>query len=161
MADTILNEAVQRYLRDEFVIHTTLSRKRTGGKYTLATTFVWDGSDCLYLSGYPGKRDWVANMASNPQVVIHIHCGDAVWDIYSYATVLRNRDQRMPHLLNFINHWAAKGGVASLLFRLLLAIIRINHFLHFGWWGPFRLVRNILDRMPCVRICFSNAVKRQ
>ena len=102
----ILNDVVQNYLRNGFVMHTTLSRKRTGGNYNLETTFVWDGADCLYLSGYPGKRDWVANMASNPQVVVHIYCGEVIWDIYSYATVLRDRDERIPHLLNFINHWA-------------------------------------------------------
>ena len=56
---------LQRILRDSFFIRTTLTR-RDGSARTIETTYYWDGAQSIVLSGYPGKRDWVASMARAP-----------------------------------------------------------------------------------------------
>jgi hypothetical protein len=151
----VLSQEAQQFLKHSFAVRTTMSRHRSGGSYTLETTFVWDGGDCIYLSGYPGTRDWVANMVADPNVTVHIVYAGKQHDILSTANVLRGRDERMPHLLNFVNHWARRGGVPGWPFRFVFAVVRLNWALRLPWWGPFWFARRIFDRMPCVQITFT------
>ena len=132
-----------------------MSRRRSGGRYILETTFVWDGRDRIHLSGYPGTRDWVANMASDPNVTVHIAYDSVLYNIPATANVLRDRNERLPHLLDFINHWAKRGGAQGWPIRLFFGALRFNRALHLPWWGPFWFARRILDRMPCVEITFT------
>lgn len=151
----VLTPEAQQFLEHSFAVRTTMSRRKSGGHYTLETTFVWDGHDCIYLSGYPDTRDWVANMASDPNVTVHIAYGGTQYDIPAQAVVLHDHDERMPHLLDFISHWAKRGGVQGWPFQLFLVTVRLNRALHLPWWGPFWLARRIFDRMPCVQITFT------
>ena len=150
----VLNPQLREILCNSFFIRTTMIRRRSGTARTVETTFVWDGSDRIVLSGYPGKRDWVANMAANPQVTVHTVEGDVLYDIPGAARVLRNRDERVPHLLRFIEHWVRRPGYARWQINVLLSAIRLNRWLRLPWWGPFIMARRILDRMPCVEIQF-------
>ena len=54
-------------LKHSFVVRTTFARK-DGSPRTLETTFGWSGGREVVLSGFPGKRDWVASLARHPQV---------------------------------------------------------------------------------------------
>jgi len=118
------------------------------------TTFAWDGHSRIYLSGYPGARDWVANMRAHPTVTVHTVEGLRWYDVPAEARVITNREERLPHVLAFIERWASRGG-AGLPFRWTLKGIRLNHRLGLPWWGPFYLARRILDRMPCVELTLS------
>ena len=78
---TDLTADLRRILSGSFFLRTSMIRRRTGTLRTVATTYVWDGEDRLYLSGYPGRRDWVANMAANPEVTIHTVESEPWYDI--------------------------------------------------------------------------------
>ncbi|MBI4201792.1 MAG: hypothetical protein HY532_01580 [Chloroflexi bacterium] len=149
-----LNQDLSHILQHSFFIRTTMKRRRNGLPRTLETTYVWDGGDRIYLSGYPGKRDWVANMAAYPEVTVHTVEGDRWYDIPARARVLRNREERLPHLFAFIENWAKRPGYPRWRFMLFLTAIRWNRALRLPWWGPFLLARRILDAMPCVEITF-------
>ncbi len=142
-------------LEHSFYIRTTMKRRRSGLPRTVETTYVWDGGNCVVISGYPGKRDWVANMAANPDVTLHTVEGDRSYDIPARARVLRDRKERLPHLLAFIEHWAVRPGYPRWQFMLFLRSVRCNRALHLPWWGPFYFARRILDQMPCVEITFT------
>lgn len=152
-----LNDEVRSILAHSFYIRTTMAR-RGGTPRTVETTFVWDRGDRIYLSGYPGKRDWVASMAANPLVSVHMVErleGGQWYDIPATARVLRQRNERLPHVLAFIENWTQRPGFPRLRFQVVLALIRFNRRLHLPWWGPFYFVRKLLDRMPCVEITFT------
>lgn len=134
-----------------------MTRRRSGGERTVETTYTWDGVDRVYLSGYPGRRDWVANMAANPVVTITTVEGERNYVIAARASVLKQRNERVDHLLAFIDRWAERPGFPRKRFRLLLGAVRLNRRLHLPWWGPFYLVRRILDQMPCVELQFTEA----
>jgi hypothetical protein len=151
-----LNDEVRAILAGSFYIRTTMRRRSSGAPRTLETTYVWDGGDRIYLSGYPGKRDWVANMATHPQVTVHTVEADLWYDIPASARVLRERNERLPHLLAFIEHWASRPGYPRWQFRLFLWGVKTNRALHLPWWGPFIMARRILDQMPCVEITFAS-----
>ena len=131
-----------------------MTRRKSGGDRTVETTYTWDHIDRVYLSGYPGRRDWVANMGANPVVTITTVEGEQTYVIPALATVLKARKERVEHLLAFIDRWAERPGFPRTRFRLLLGAIRLNRRLHLPWWGPFYLVRRILDQMPCVELRF-------
>ncbi|MBM3940027.1 MAG: hypothetical protein FJ318_03860 [SAR202 cluster bacterium] len=147
-----LPDDVRRILKQSFLIRATMRTRRSHRLRTVETTYVWDGGSRLYLSGYPGPRDWVANMAANPDVTLHTVEGHPWFDLPARARVLRDRDERVPHLLAFLRHWAGRMGLVQPLFRLALCAIGLHHRLRLPWWGPFYPAKRILDRMPCVEV---------
>jgi hypothetical protein len=153
MADnnTPLPLDLRHILANSFLVRVSMRGRRSGKIRVVETTYVWDGKDRIYLSGYPGSRDWVANMHSNPDVMVHTVEGLAWYDIPGVARVIRNRDERIPHVLAFVDRWASRGG-AGLPFRWTMKAIRLNHRLGMPWWGPFYLARRVFDRMPCMEI---------
>lgn len=136
-------------LRHSFVIRTTFARK-DGSPRTLETTFGWSGGREIVLSGFPGKRDWVASLARNSDVVVDTVEFAPGYQIRAEARVLRDREERIPHLFAFIERWSERPGFPRRRFAFLLGAVKVNRRLGLPWWGPFYLARRIFDRMPCV-----------
>ncbi|MEX0760911.1 MAG: hypothetical protein WD208_10275 [Dehalococcoidia bacterium] len=150
-----ITEDLKRILRDSFFIRTTMIRKSNGKPRTVETTYYWDGEDRVVISGYPGKRDWVATLAANPDVTVHTVEFEPWYDIPGRARVLRDRDERLPYLLKFIERWTTRPGFPRRRFQAFLFAVRLNRSMHLPWWGPFWLARRIFDQMPCVEITFT------
>jgi hypothetical protein len=149
-----------RILHGSFALRTTLTRKN-GRLRTIETTYWWDGAREIVLSGFPGKRDWVASLARNPRVAIHtVELGPS-WDIDGRARVLRDPVERMPYLMRFIERWMDRPGFPRRRFALALGAVKLNQRLGLGWWGPFRLARRIFDAMPCVVISLVGEPRRR
>ena len=146
-----LPDALRRILQQSFVVRVSHRGRRTGIPRVLETTYVWDGGLRVYLSGYPGRRDWVANMAADPNVTLHTIEAQPHYDVPARARVLRGRDERTPHVLAFIQRWASRGAGGWPL-RLALRAVGLNRALRLPWWGPFYAVRRVLDAMPCVEL---------
>lgn len=148
-------------LKRSFVVRTSFAR-RDGSLRTLETTFGWSGGREIVLSGFPGKRDWVASLSRSPEVVLHTVEFSPGYDIQARARVLRDREERMPYLFAFIERWSERPGFPRRRFGFLLGAVKINRRLGLPWWGPFYLARRIFDRMPCVVLELNGVpVKRQ
>lgn len=147
-------------LERSFLIRTTFARS-DGTPRTLETTFGWDGGRRIVLSGFPGKRDWVASLARNPAVVVHTVEFEVGYDIEGRARVLRDREERMPHLFAFIERWARRPEFPRRRFGWLLGAVHLNRRLGLPWWGPFYLARRIFDAMPCVVIDLVGEPRRR
>lgn len=156
-----LPEDLQESLARSFVIRTGMIRRKSGTPRVVETTYVWDGTDRIYLSGYPGKRDWVANMAANADVTVYTVEHEPHYEIQGKARVLRDRQERIPPLLSFIERWAKRPGVPRWQFQFFLATIKANRRLRLPWWGPFWFARKILDQMPCVEITLTGDPKKR
>lgn len=91
-------------------------------------------------------------MGAHSDVVVTTVEGDQNYVITATARVLKDRNERVEHLLAFIDRWAERPGFPRKRFRFLLGAIRLNRRLRLPWWGPFFLVRRILDQMPCVEL---------
>ena len=152
---------LQQILVDSFYIRTTLVRKN-GSPRTIETTFVWDGGNKIVLSGYPGKRDWVASMSRNPGVTVHTVEFKPWFDLPAQARVIRDLDEKFPKVVTFIEHWAKRPGFPRTRFKILLGAVKINRALKLPWWGPFIIAKRIFNGMPCVEITFTgDAVRRE
>ena len=143
---------LQASLANDFVIRFTTTGRKTGIPRTSETTFVWNKDGSFVISGYPGKRDWIANMAANPNVVLHTVERGVYYDIPARAEVLTRREDRTDPLMAFLGRWAARPEAPQKLFSLAVGAIRMNRRLKLPWWGPFWMVRKLLDRMPCARL---------
>jgi hypothetical protein len=148
---------LEEILANSFYIRTTFARKN-GTSRTIETTFVWtqeNGVNRIILSGYPGKRDWVASMSRNSEVTIHSVEFEPWFDIPAEARVIRNLDEKLPKIFAFIEHWSLRPGFPRKKFKILLGAVKINRALHLPWWGPFILAKKIFNGMPCVEITFT------
>jgi hypothetical protein len=155
-----LPDPLRQILNDSFYLRTTLHR-RDGTSRVIETTYYWDGDSTVVLSGYPGKRDWVASIARNPEVSLHTVEFKPGYDVTAIARVVRARDQRLPYLLKFIERWTARPGFPRRRFQLLLGSVKLNRRLKLPWWGPFVFARRIFDQMPCVVITFTGEPVRR
>jgi hypothetical protein len=155
-----LPNELKAILDQSFALRTTFAR-RDGSPRTLETTYGWSGGDHILLSGFPGKRDWVSSLAQNPEVVVHTVEGSLGFDIPGRARVLRDREERLPHLFAFVDRWSLRPGFPRRRFAFLLGAVKINRRLRLPWWGPFYLARRIFDAMPCVLIRFEGAPARR
>ena len=144
-------------LRDSFRIRTTMTRRRSGSQRTVETTYYWNGTDEVVLSGYPGRRDWVANIAANPVVTLHTVEFEPWFEIPGRARVIWKTNDRLPHIFNFIGRWAERPGFPRRRFAFALAAIQLNRRLRLPWWGPFWFARKVLDNMPCVVVTFTGS----
>lgn len=151
---------LKKILADSFYIRTTLTR-RDGTPRVIETTYYWDGADHIILSGYPGKRDWVASMSRNPEVTMHTVELEPGYDIPATARVLRDRNERVPYLIKFVEHWSVRPGFPRLRIQLMLGAVKINRKLRLPWWGPFIFARRIFDQMPCVVITLTGDPKER
>ena len=153
-----LPEGLRVILAESFALRTTFAR-RDGTPRTLETTYGWSGEDEIVLSGFPGRRDWVASLVASPEVVVHTVEGGPGFDIAGQARVLREREERLPHLFAFIERWSLRPGFPRRRFGFLLGAVKLNRKLRLPWWGPFYLARRIFDAMPCVVIRFTGAAR--
>ena len=83
-------------LRDSFCIRTSMIRRRSGGTRTVETTYHWDGARQIVLSGYPGPRDWVANINANPTVTLHTAEFEPSFDIPGRGRGTVGHNERLP-----------------------------------------------------------------
>jgi len=158
MPDHKLPAELKKILADSFYIRTTLMRKN-GTPRTIETTYVWtqeNGVNKIVLSGYPGKRDWVASMSRNPEVTVHSVEFEPWFDIPAQARVIRDLDEKLPKIFAFIEHWALRPGFPRTKFKILLGAVKINRALKLPWWGPFIIAKRIFSGMPCVEITFTD-----
>ena len=152
---------MEKILADSFYIRTTLTRKNDALR-TFETTFVWArGTNKIVLSGYPGKRDWVASMSRNSAVTVHTVEFEPWFDIPAEARVIRDLDEKLPRVMAFIENWALRPGFPRARFKLLLGAVKINRALKLPWWGPFIIARRIFTGMPCVEITFTGEPVRR
>jgi len=163
MSAQSLPPQLEKILSESFYIRTTLIRKN-GTPRTIETTYVWvqeHGVNKIILSGYPGKRDWVASMSRNSKVTVHSVEGEPWFDIPAEALVVRQLNEKLPKIFAFIEHWALRPGFPRTKFKILLGAVKINRALRLPWWGPFIIAKRIFNGMPCVEITFiGDAVLR-
>ena len=152
---------LRRLLDASFVIRVSHAGRRSGLPRVLETTFSWDGADKIVLSGYPGKRDWVANMGANPEVTVYTAEGSPWLAVPARARALRSRKERTPRLIAYVRRWLRLPGGQRALIRCALHAVTLNRALGLPWWGPFYCVRRIFDAMPCVELTLEGPPVRR
>lgn len=147
---------LEHALLHHFFIRFTTTGRHSRLSRTTETTFVWRRHtkvpDTIFISGYPGKRDWLANAKASTTVTFHTVEEGIYYDIPTSPRVIVDRSERTEYLLAFLDRWANHPASGLRLFRWLVGAIRFNQRLRLPWWGPFYIVRRVMDRMPCLEL---------
>jgi len=81
---------------------TTTGRRSGGAKRLEIVIFSFDGR--LYISGMPGRRGWLANVAADPRITVHLK-DDVVADLSGRARVISDPAERRGLLQRITRHW--------------------------------------------------------
>ena len=87
-----MNEAIVQALEKDRLIDITTTGRKSGRPHRVEIGFhVLD--DGLFIAGIPGRRDWLANLAANPQFSFHLK-ESVQMDIPATATLITAESKR-------------------------------------------------------------------
>jgi hypothetical protein len=78
----------------------TTTGRRSGRPHRVETWF-YRYDDRIYLSGLPGRRDWLANLRDNPRLIFHLKHG-ARADLPASAQVVTDDELRRKAFTHFV-----------------------------------------------------------
>lgn len=87
-----MDATLQRILANGLTCDITTTGRTSGQPRRIEIWYFLVG-DQVYITGTPGKRDWLANLMANPQLIFHIKEG-AQRDLPARATALTDPAER-------------------------------------------------------------------
>ena len=90
-------------LRGGGIIDITTTGRKSGQPRRIEIVFFYqDGR--VYITGLPGKRAWLANLAADPHLVFHLKRG-VVADLPATARIVTDEAERRPVLERVCEAW--------------------------------------------------------
>ncbi|MCU1688121.1 MAG: hypothetical protein JWN20_49 [Jatrophihabitantaceae bacterium] len=110
-----LPDDVRHALATDRIIDITTTGRQTGQPRRLET-WLYRASGTLYLTGRPGRRSWLANIAADPALTVHLKTS-ATADLPATGRVIHDEAQRRIILTEILNEARARveatGGDTS------------------------------------------------
>jgi deazaflavin-dependent oxidoreductase (nitroreductase family) len=104
-----MDEAVVQALEDDPTIDITTTGRRTGEPRRIEIwMLVVDGR--FFITGTPGRRDWLANLLADPHLTVHLKHG-LVRDLPAQATVVHDEPTRRHLLAHAAADWYRSQSV--------------------------------------------------
>jgi deazaflavin-dependent oxidoreductase (nitroreductase family) len=122
---------------EERTIDITTTGRRSGQPRRIEICF-YRFEDATYLTGIPGPRtrDWLTNLAAEPNFVFHLKHG-VVADLPARATVITDPAERQRVLIDVVDDFNDRNGPDS------------------PW--PRAVLKEWVDRSPLARVSFPEA----
>jgi deazaflavin-dependent oxidoreductase (nitroreductase family) len=97
-------DSVRRQLEGDPTIDITTTGRRSGAARRIEIwMMVVDGR--FYITGTPGRRDWLANLRADPRFTVHVPIGDDVVDLSAHATEVIDESTRRQVLEHLATSW--------------------------------------------------------
>lgn len=106
MDDSALTDDVRQALATDRIIDITTTGRQTGQPRRLET-WIYRASGTLYLTGRPGRRSWLANIAANPALTVHLKTS-ATADLPATGRVLHDEAERRAVLSEILGELRAR-----------------------------------------------------
>jgi deazaflavin-dependent oxidoreductase (nitroreductase family) len=104
-------EAIVAALARGGVIDITTSGRRTGLPRRIEIDFFpIDGG--IYISGSPGRRDWMANLHADPRLTFHLK-GAVEADLPATARIVTDAAERRPLLEHVTRAWGQQARLRA------------------------------------------------
>jgi deazaflavin-dependent oxidoreductase (nitroreductase family) len=98
-----MDDAARRALEDDPTIDITTTGRRSGEPRRIEIwMLVVDGR--FFITGTPGRRDWLANLTADPHLTVHLKHG-VVRDLDAEATVVTDEPIRRHVLTHAAASW--------------------------------------------------------
>jgi deazaflavin-dependent oxidoreductase (nitroreductase family) len=108
-------EPVASALRAGGLIDITTTGRRSGATRRIEIVFFnFDGR--LYVSGLPGRRSWVANLAADPRLTVHLKRGFQA-DVPATARIINDEAERRPIIERVCQAWNRADQVETFVAR--------------------------------------------
>ena len=125
-AKSTLDDATRAALNQSQVIHLTTTGRRTGQPRRIEI-FLHHDDGRLYITGMPRAdrtRDWIHNIAADPQVVVHLK-QSVVADVPATAQVVTDLDERRPFIEAAAKRWR-RTDVPEMLQHSPLIVLSVD-----------------------------------
>src|SRR6185436_15215266 len=107
----IMDSAIERALKTDGLIDITTVGRKTGKTSKKEIAFHnFDG--VLYISGSPGRRDWYANLVTNPQFTFHLKQSTQA-DIPATAIPITDEAMRRQILTKVVAKWGKQNELEA------------------------------------------------
>lgn len=104
-----MDQQVRDALQQGHTIDITTTGKRSGQPSRIELAFQnIDGH--IYLSGFPGKRDWYANLIANPAFTFHLKQTVSA-DLPATARAITDPAERRAVFIPFLANWDRSGEI--------------------------------------------------
>ena len=98
-----MSERVASALADDPTIDITTTGRRSGQARRIEI-WMMVVDDRFFITGTPGRRDWLANLRADPSLVVHLR-GDSPKDLDAVATEVRDEGTRRAVLEHLTTSW--------------------------------------------------------
>ena len=106
-----MDSAIERALKTDGLIDITTVGRKTGKTSKKEIAFHnFDG--VLYISGSPGRRDWYANLVTNPQFTFHLKQSTQA-DIPATAIPITDEAMRRQILTKVVAKWGKQNELEA------------------------------------------------
>lgn len=103
--------AITAALREGGIVDITTRGRRSGEPRRIEiVSFNVDGR--VYISGLPGRRGWLANLAADPRMVFHLKRGPRA-DLPARARIIRDEAERRPVLERVTEAWTRQSQLEA------------------------------------------------
>jgi deazaflavin-dependent oxidoreductase (nitroreductase family) len=98
-----MHEVVRSALADDPTIDITTTGRRTRQPRRIEI-WMMDVDGRFFITGTPGRRDWLANLRANPSLTVHLERGARV-DLAATAAEVDDRDTRRMVFEHLVANW--------------------------------------------------------
>jgi deazaflavin-dependent oxidoreductase (nitroreductase family) len=106
-----MDSEIERALKTDGLIDMTTIGRQTGQPHKIEIAFHnFDG--VLYISGMPGRRDWYANLVTNPQFTFHLKQSTRS-DIPAKARPITDEAERRQVLAKVVEKWKRQAELEA------------------------------------------------
>lgn len=143
-------------LQNDFLIDLTTFGRNTGRPHTIECRFMYENGK-VYVSGFPGKRDWLANVTKNPKVFIRLKQSIDV-AIAAEGRVVTSEKERRPLLARYMEFWTPINPVEKALRFVVISLTKFWVKTRLPLWGPMLPISRIMKKMPLVEFTLLEEV---
>lgn len=108
-----MNPEVRSALERGGIIDITTTGRNSGRPHRIEITF-HNLNGKVYISGMPGRRDWLANLLANPEFVFHLK-RRVVADLRARARPVRDPAERRELLTQITRAWGRERQLSRFL----------------------------------------------
>ena len=120
-----MDEAVRRALESDRTVDITTTGRRSGEPRRIEI-WIWRHDGRTYLSGAPGRRNWLANLRANPEFTLHLK-ESLQADVPAAAHPITDEAERREVIAGILDEagrtpadpedWVARSPLAEVEFR--------------------------------------------
>ena len=111
-------------LRQGGVIDITTTGRRSGKPRRIEIVF-FDFDGRIYISGMPGRRGWLANLAADPRLMFHLKRGVQA-DLPATARIITDEAERRPIIERVCAVWNRMDRVEAFVARAPLIEVALD-----------------------------------